>query len=182
MEEYPKYLTAILGAAIVLLIPRVATAQYDLPVERVTTSIDASHLIQLKGTVHPLARAQNETGVVDPSLRLERITLMFQPTPAQQADLEALLAAQQNPTSPSYHQWLSPEQFGDRFGIARTDLAKVSAWLESLGFAVVETPASRNFVVLGGTAGQFSAAFHTEIRAYEASGQKFYANSSEPSV
>jgi len=108
--------------------------------------------------------------------------LSFQPTPAQQADLAALLAAQQNPTSPSFHQWLTPQQYGDRFGIASADMAKVTAWLESKGFVVIESPASRNFIVFNGTATQVGAALHTEIHNYESKGEKFYANSTEPSV
>ncbi len=63
-----------------------------------------------------------------------------------------LLAAQQNPASPSFHQWLSPQQFGDRFGFAPSDLAKVAAWLQSMGLTVVEIPASGNFLVFEGTA------------------------------
>jgi hypothetical protein len=177
-----RHLIPVLGAALFLLIPCFAGAQSNLPLERITAQIDEGRLSQLKGNIHPLAHAQNDQGAADASLKLERITMVFQPTAAQKADLDALLAAQQNPTSPSFHQWLTPQQYGDRFGIAQADLAKVTAWLQSKGFAVVETPASRNFIVFSGTAGQVSAAFHAEIHNYEAKGQKFYANSSEPSL
>jgi len=75
--------------------------------------------------LQPPGAPQYDQGKVDPSFKLERITLMFQPTAAQQADLDGLLAAQQNPTSSTFHQWLTPEQYADRFGIAQTDLNKV---------------------------------------------------------
>jgi subtilase family serine protease len=93
-----------------------------------------------------------------------------------------LLAAQQNPTSTSFHQWLTPEQYGDRFGVAQSDVDKVSAWLQSKGFDVVETPASRNQIVFSGTAGQVEAAFHSEIHQYASAGQKFYANATDVSL
>ena len=181
-KGFRRHCIAILGAAFSLLIPCFAGAQSSLPQARITSSIDEGQLSQLKGNLHPLARAQYDQGAADPSLQLQRITMMFQPTAAQQADLDALLAAQQNPTSPSFHQWLTPQQYGERFGIAPADLAKVTSWLESMGFTIVETPASRNFIVFSGTAGKVSAAFHTQIHNYEAKGQKFYANSTEPSV
>lgn len=182
MDGSAKNLIRLLGAVCLLLIPCFAGAQNSFPAERITAQIDEGRLSQLKGNLHPLARAQNDLGAADPSLQLQRITMIFQPTAAQQADLDALLAGQQNPTSPNFHQWLTPQQYGERFGIAPGDLAKVTAWLESMGFTVVETPASRNFIVFSGTAGQVGAAFHTQIHTYEAKGQKFYANSTEPSM
>jgi Pro-kumamolisin, activation domain len=162
--------------------PLGTAAQRSVPLPRITTSIDEAQPSPVKGDLHPLARPQNDRGAADPSLKIQRITMAFQPTAAQQADLDALLAAQQNPTSASFHQWLTPQQYGERFGIAPDDLAKVTSWLQSMGFTVVETPASRNFIVFNGTAGQVRAAFHADIHNYEAKGQKFYANSSEPSV
>ncbi|MBZ5662422.1 MAG: putative Ig domain-containing protein [Acidobacteriia bacterium] len=182
MPGATKYFLAAFAAAFFLLHPYFAGAQTSLPLQRITNSVDDRQLTRIHGNLHPWAQAQNDRGAADPSLMLQRITIMFQPTASQQADLDALLAAQQNPTSPSFHHWLSPQQFGDRFGIAPADLAKVAAWLQSMGFAVVETPASRNFIVFEGTAAEVSAAFHTEIHNYEAKGQDFFANSSEPSL
>lgn len=132
--------------------------------------------------MHPLARPQYDQGKVDPSFQLERITMMFQPTATQQADLDALLASQQNSTSPNFHKWLTPEQYGERFGIVLSDLKKVTAWLQAQGFAIVEVPPSRNSIVFNGTAAQVESALHSEIHNYIANGKKFYANSSEPSV
>ncbi|MGH9678863.1 MAG: S53 family peptidase, partial [Candidatus Acidiferrales bacterium] len=152
------------------------------PQARITAKIDEAQVVQIKGNVHPLVRAQNDQGVANPGLKLDRITMMFRPTAAQQADLDSLLAAQQNPTSPLFHHWVTPQQYGDRFGIAPADLAKVTAWLVSQGFAIVDTPESRNAIIFSGTAGQVAAAFHTEIHNYAANGRKFFANSAEPSV
>ncbi len=173
---------ALLAAVFILILPRLAAAQAVRLRPRISAQVDEGKLTVLRGNVHPLARPQYDQGAVAPSFPLERITLQFQPTAAQQADLDALLAAQQNPTSPSFHQWLTPAQFGDRFGLAQADLDKVTAWLQADGFVVVETPASRNMIVFNGTAAQVQSAFHTEIHNYTVSGRKFYANAAEPSV
>jgi hypothetical protein len=144
--------------------------------------VDDSRLIELRGNIHPLARPQYDQGKVDPSFKIERITMMFQLTASQQTDLDALLAAQQNSTSPNFHKWLTPEQYADRFGVAQSDLDKVTAWLQSQGFAVVEIPRSRNWIVFSGTAAQVESALHSEVHNYAANGKMFYANSAEPSL
>ena len=57
-----------------------------------------------------------------------------------QAALSALLVRQQDPGSPDYHRWLTPEEFGERFG-QPTELYEPAAhWLEGSGFAVTRFP------------------------------------------
>jgi hypothetical protein len=173
---------ALLAGSILLFIPGIATAQGVAARTRIAASVDDSRVFEVRGNMHPLARPAYDQGKVDPTFKLERITMMFQPTAAQQADLDGLLAAQQNPTSATFHQWLTPEQYADRFGIAQSDLDKVTAWLQSKGFAIVEIPRSRNWIVFDGTAAQVESALHSEVHNYVANGKRFYANSGEPSV
>jgi subtilase family serine protease len=61
---------------------------------------------------------------------MERILLQLSSSPEQEAALAQLLAEQQDPASPRFHQWLSPEQFGEQFGAAPEDIATIVAWLE----------------------------------------------------
>ena len=67
-------------------------------------------------------------------------SLHFNLTDAQQADLSQLLIDQQNPGSPLYHQWLTPQQFGARFGLSSSDMAKVKAWVQSQGSRSPQSP------------------------------------------
>jgi subtilase family serine protease len=177
-----RALDVLLAAALLLLVPGLAAAQDSVAKPRIAAQVDEGTATVVRGNVHPLARAQYDQGKVDPSFKLERITMMFQPTAAQQADLDALLAAQQDPKSLSFHKWLTPEQYADRFGMAQSDLDKVTTWLQAQGFAIVEIPRSRNWVVFNGTAAQVESALHSEVHNYIANGNKFYANSAEPSV
>lgn len=170
------------AAALLLVASLPAAAQNTQARPRITQGIDNNQLTVLQGHVHPLARPQADRGAADPSLKLERITLMFKPSPEQQADLDALLAQQQDPSSPSFHKWLTPEEFGARFGVAPSDISQVVAWLEAQGFAVVETARSRNWVAFSGTAAQVQSAFHTEIHNYALNGKTYFANAGEPAV
>ena len=136
----------------------------------------------LTGRVPRQATATNDAGPVDASFRLPMVSLMLKPTAAQQADLNRLLAAQQDSTSASYRQWLTPEQYADRFGISASDLAKIAAWLEAQGFSVNYQARARNFIAFSGTAQQVSTAFHTQIHTYTVNGETHYANATDPSI
>ena len=159
-----------------------AAAPAQAAQSRIQQSIDNSRTTVLRGNVHPLARPEYDQGAADPAMVLPRIVLNFQPTAAQQADLASLLQQQQDPASPNFHQWLTPEQYADRFGVGAADMAQVVSWLQSQGFQVVEQARSRTYVAFRGTASQAAAALHTQIHLYQLNGRTHYANASEPSV
>src|SRR5262249_47357779 len=85
---------------------------------------------------HPLARKEFDRGPVQASKRLPLVTVHLARSAERQAELDKLLEEQQDPASPNYHRWLTPEQFADRFGAEREDLDKVAQWLESEGLSV----------------------------------------------
>jgi subtilase family serine protease len=144
-------------------------------------AVDASQMAIVAGNVHPLARLQFDQGRVEPSMPM-RVTMAFKMTTAQQADLDALLASQQDRGSPDYQRWLTPEQFGSRFGLSQGDINKVAGWLESQGFQVETMPASRNMIAFRGAAQQVESALHTEMHRYVVNGKTHFANSSNPSI
>jgi subtilase family serine protease len=115
-------------------------------------------------------------------MELNYIVLALKPTAAQQADLDQLLAEQQDPASPNFRKWLTPEQYADRFGASSSDIAQIVAWLQSQGLTVISTARGRNFVAFKGTAGQVEAALHVEIHNFLVDGESHYANATEPSV
>src|SRR5271156_957439 len=49
------------------------------------------------------------------------------------AALDDLLAALHDPASPQYHHWLTPTEFGMRFGADSATVARVTAALERRG-------------------------------------------------
>src|SRR5262245_15698678 len=50
--------------------------------------------------------------------------------------LAALIAAQQDPASPEYRRWLTPDEFAARFAPSPERHAAVVDWLQREGFAV----------------------------------------------
>ena len=92
------------------------------------------------------------------------------------------MAAQHDPKSPSYHQWLTPESYAEHFGISENDLAQVVDWLQMHGMSVDEVTPGRRSVIFSGTAGQVESAFHTQIHTYKIGGEVHHANASEPEI
>src|ERR1035438_8343850 len=83
---------------------------YGAVPDRIPSRVDSSHTRVLAGTVHRLAAAQNDQGAADPAMRMEYMKIVFKTSAEQQSELDALLANQQNPSSPGFHKWLTPEQ------------------------------------------------------------------------
>ena len=163
---------------VLFLLPCALAAQPD----RTTAPIDARRTVVLKNNVHPLAQPRFDQGPVEPAFRLGYVTLMLKKTDAQQAALDRLLAEQQDPASPNYHNWLTPEQYAERFGVSQHDLDKISAWLRSEGFTVEYVARGRDWLAFSGTAGQVLATFRTEIHRYRVNGEMHFAAAAEPSI
>ena len=80
--------------------------------------------------------------------------LLLQRSSDQETSLHSLLDAQQSNSSGSYHQWLTPQQFGQQFGPSDSDVATVTAWLQSHGFQVAGVSAGKTVIEFSGNAGQ----------------------------
>ena len=149
---------------------------------RLTSEITSSELSPLKGSLHPLAQPQFDAGRLPADQRLNGISIAFTRTAKQQADLDALIAAQQDPSSSLYHKWLNPDQFARRFGMAQADLDKVQSWLEQQGFSIDSVARSRNMIRFSGTVRQVEYAFSTQMHYYKIKGEQHFAASSELTV
>jgi subtilase family serine protease len=128
------------------------------------------------------AKPQFDQGRVDPSQKMNYLTLLTKPTAAQQQAINKLLADQQNPHSASYHKWLTPEQYASRFGLSQNDVKKITDWLQSEGFTVVKTARGRNFIVFSGTAAQVDKTFQTQLHNFKINGENHFANTAAPVI
>ena len=90
--------------------------------------------------------------------------LLLKPGATQQRELDKLLAAQQTSGDRSYHQWLTPAQFADRFAVSASDASTVAAWLRSQGFSVAAFPTGRGWIEFSGSVAQVQRAFDAQVR------------------
>jgi pseudomonalisin len=174
--------TILLVSTSLLFFPLVTPAQQGSVPARITEAIDETKLTLLKGNTHPLARPEFDRGPAPPTLPLDRMLLVLRRSPEQAAALQLLLDEQQDKSSPNYHNWLTPEQFGQQFGPPDQDIQTVTSWLESQGFRVNRVAKGRNVIEFSGTASQLRGAFHTEIHEYSVNGADHWANSSDPQI
>src|SRR5256884_6804280 len=72
--------------------------------------------------------------------------------------VEALAGAVSNPKSPSYGQYLTPQQFRQQFAPSQSQVGAGQSWLKSQGFTVEYTPMNNNYVSAEGTVAQTQAA------------------------
>ena len=149
---------------------------------RVTEEIDVSQM-QVLPNHHPQwANPANEAGAVPADLKLGPLTMVLARSAEQEQAFIQLLADQQNPASPEYHRWLTPEQVGARFGLSQADIDAVSGWLTSQGLQVNWVSSSRMLINFSGTAADMNRAFQTEFRNYKVNGEERISVSSDPMI
>ncbi len=111
---------------------------------------------------HPkLAETMISSGRLEASRTLSMsVTLAL----SNRDQLEQLLADQQNPASPEYHHFLTPEEFAARFG--PTDFDAVREWLTAEGFTVTATNTGTRVIQFTGTVAQAQHTFNVAIQGY----------------
>jgi subtilase family serine protease len=168
-------------APIVLLAATFSPSAQAVVQNRISGAVGGART-PLPGTVVNRVQRATDLGAAPADRKLESMSLRFSLTPAQQADLTQLLANQLNPSSASYHQWLTPEQYGARFGLSSADVAKVSAWLTSQGFTITRTARSSTYISFSGTVAQAEQAFGASIHSLSLNGEPHISNVTEPTL
>lgn len=102
----------------------------------ITRNIDDAKLVMLKGNVRPEANAINYRGAVPEDFAMEHMLMQLHRPPELEKELQQFIDDLHDPQSPSFHKWLTAQQFGNRFGVAQQDVDSVTRWLESFGFKV----------------------------------------------
>jgi len=101
-----------------------------------------------------------------------------------EAGLDEELQRLYDPNSPSYHQFLSVEQFTERFGPSQADYDDVVHFAQAHGLTVTGTAPNRMIVNVVGSVANVEQAFHVTLGAYQhpAESRTFYAPDREPTV
>ncbi len=157
-------------------IPSVPAAQ------QITAPVDESNLTAVPGGTPLLAADEIDQGQVPDSLQQGHILMLLRRDALREKALAFFMNEQYDPQSPFFHKWLTPEQFGEFFGPSTEDISQVTGWLEQHGFTVNRVSSGRTFIDFSGTAGQISAAFHTEIHRYRRDGNDHFANTWNPLI
>jgi subtilase family serine protease len=145
-----------------------------------TSAAGSAQVRALPNHVPSWANKSNFAQSVPAGQAVGPMTLVLARDPARQQAFEELLADQQNPASPVYHQWLTPTEIGDRFGLSDGELGALSAWIESQGLHVDWVSPARNFIGFSGPAAAIGRAFQTELNYYTVNGRRKMSVASAP--
>src|SRR3569833_2402741 len=126
--------------------------------------------VTLAGNTRPETMEGADLGPGAGDLPLNHILLQLRRSPQLESELAKFLDDLHDPASPSFHHWLSAEEFGARFGIGQSDLDAVSGGLGSHGLRVNFVYPGRMAIDFSGNAEQIQEAFHTAIHRYDVSG------------
>ncbi len=101
-----------------------------------------------------------------------------------QDELNQLLTNLYNPSSPSYHQFLSVDQFTAEFGPTQQDYDSVISYAEANGLTVVDTSPNRVNLQVTGSVANIQSAFHVNLGVYQhpTENRTFYAPDKEPTT
>jgi subtilase family serine protease len=178
-------------AAAVAALPSIALASSSNPAlaglntteaPRVTQAVDNRVVSSLSNTHVAFIGTMKPIDSVSDAQQMNHMQLVLQRSAARSAALEALIAAQHDPSSAKFHQWVTPEEFGDNFGVVDADIAAVKSWLVSQGFTVNGVYPNKMMIDFSGTAGQVRQAFHTQENHYMVNRVAHVANAGDISV
>ena len=176
------FVAAVLVAAALFAFPITVHSQEPVQTNRIAANADLGPMIRLAGNIPSWSASQNATtGGVDP-LATRRIRLILNRSPQLQAAFETLLSDQQQPGSPLYHQWLTPQQVGTLFGPTQADVDAISAWAVSQGLHQESVTASRMVIELSGSNATAGNVFHVSFGNYVMRGEEHVAILNEPSI
>jgi subtilase family serine protease len=158
-----------------------AQGQRVLPL-LITQNIDETKLVTLGGNTRPEASPRYDRGPVADDFAMEHLFLLLKRSPEQERELDAFINELHDSSSPSFHRWLTAEEFGEKFGLAQQDRSTIQGWLQSHGLKVNIDYPNGLLIDFSGTAAQIRDAFHTEIHNLDVNGAKHIANMSDPKI
>ncbi|MGO8734397.1 MAG: FG-GAP-like repeat-containing protein [Terriglobia bacterium] len=155
---------------------------FKLARPRITQPIDDTVVVRIPGSRPRVLDRTADLGRMDGSTKMRALFLLLKSSPEQEHGLQTLLDQQQDVSTPNYHGWLTPDEFGAAFGVGQSDLQQITDWLTNQGFAIQDVARGRRSIMFSGTASQVEDAFHTEMHNYLVDGERHISNSADISI
>jgi hypothetical protein len=115
-------------------------------------------------------------GRVSPDTRL---SLQFVLPLRDSVGLQSFLSGAYSPASPFYHHFLSLSQFYAFYAPDPSEVAALTAYMQSNGLQVQASPANPNMAEASGTVSQIQNALKTQIDSFSWNGRVFYSATSQ---
>jgi subtilase family serine protease len=187
MPGHPALARVVCSKRSYRFLPQRAAFLAALPVLALGGAAHSQALTEVAGSVPAGAFAPNAAAAPAAGSVLH---LVIGLSGVKRAERDAFLKSQYDPASPNFHKWLTPEQYGEKFGASPQDVQAVVDYATAQGFHVTKVWPNRSFVSVDATAGQAEAALGVRLQGFDrpaklvAQGEPatFYAPSAAPSV
>ena len=162
-------LAAVSSVLLVLLSqPLLATVHTAAqPVVRVTQRVDNSQRTVIHGQVPRIVQNSSDKGRLPANTPMRHMLLVLKPSFEQENELEKLIDQQHDKRTLNHHQWVTPEEFGEKFGVHDSDIGQVKNWLAGQGFAIEMVGKNKRIIEFSGVSGQVENAFQTEMHYFQ---------------
>ena len=148
---------------------------------RIASNADYGLLVPLDQALPRWVAVGGGSQAVDLGATLQ-VSIVLSREPSLQAALNGMLAAQQNPRSAMFHQWLTAQQVGELYGPTANDLAAVTSWLESQGLKVEGVSPNGLIIRASGSLAAVGGAFHTSFGMFSVNGKQRLSAMSQPLI
>lgn len=151
--------------------------------DRISANADYGPSVGLQQMLPDWAKAPNQIVQQPANLaQVLHVSVLLSREAAAESAFSQLVANQQNPMSPLYHHWLTPQQVGELYGPTANDLAAVTSWLASQGLTVESASPDGLIIRASGSIAAVGGAFHTSFGMFTDKGRQRLSAVSEPSV
>ena len=137
----------------------------------------------------PLAESQirwfsqaTDLGEAPGDLPLRSLSIVVERPAEREQALQQQLVLMQDPASAEFHHWLSPTDFGRKYGSSDDDIAAVTTWLASSGLHVDGVSNSRSQIFFSGTVAAIENAFATPLHFFSRAGDVRIGNTRAPQI
>jgi len=137
------------------------------PVARVTRKVDNNNRIILHGHVPTAIQKATDLGRLPGNTPMKHVIMVLKADPEQEHQLRVVIDQQQDKNTANFHQWVTPEEFGEHFGVHDSDVEQVKNWLTSLGLAIDMVSKGKRYLQFSGASAQVEKAFNIEMHYYQ---------------
>jgi subtilase family serine protease len=157
-----------------------AAAAAVLAISGLLAAPDAAATSQaISNNVPGLVKVATNVGVTDTTQTIDVVLWL---KIRNQAGLDALVADLYNPSSGSYHKWLTPSAFAATYAPTAQNATTVEQFFTSNGLSIVAVGPKNMYVRARGTVAQVNKAFTVQLNNFQLQGQTYFANATAPSA
>ncbi len=127
----------------------------------------------------PPAVGKLPTGVPLPSQEIKPLTfnLVY-----NDAAMEQAVAAIYTPGSPTYHQYLTPQQIVQRYAESNTQVNTVKSWLTQHGYTILGVDPLRSFIRVQAPVSSIEQSMGIQLQSFSIQGHEFFMQVGNPTL